>query len=223
MLRSVAILVLVALPACASAQSDSSAPPRHSACWRGKPEPQCRRFWITEVSGEYSYATTETHYQYANSVNAYSRPDVSSQVLMTLGPMFNTNPTRALGATISWGYVNDGARLALEARRRNWTSQSSGFDVSAGLLRIDVPPLPDQFYHSAYGVTAGAYGVSSDLVHINAHADVLLTGGRVRAGGTVGRGIRKLRRGWSHCPRRCAGRGSTHRNRSRGRRRLLTR
>ena len=188
MLRSVAVLALLALPVVVSAQSDSTARPRHSACWRGKPEPVCRRFWITEVSGEYSYATTQTHIN-QGVVNPYTRPDVSSQVLLTVGPMFNTSPTRALGPTLSWGFVNDGSRFALEARRRNWTSPSTGVDVSAGLLRTDVPPLPDQFYHTAYGVTAGAYGISSDVIHVNAHADVLLTGGRVRAGGTVGGGL----------------------------------
>jgi len=191
MLRSVAIVVLLALPTLASAQSDSGGPPQRSWCWRGKPEPQCRRFWVTEVSGEYSYSTTETHYQsvYTNSVNAYSRPDVSSQVLLTVGPMFNTSPARALGGTLSWGFVNDGSRLALEARRRNWISSSSAVDFSAGLLRTDVPPLPDQFYHSAYGVTAGVYAISSDLIHVNTHVDVLLTNGHVRAGGTVGGGF----------------------------------
>ena len=191
MLRTVAIVVALAFPAPSSAQSDSLTPPRHAACWRGKPEPQCRRFWVTEISGEYSYISTQTHYRfvYTNSVNAYSRPDVSSQVLWTVGPMFNTSPTRALGATFSGGFVNAGSRLALEARRRNWTSSSGGVDYSAGLLRTDVPPPPNQFNHSAYGVTAGAYAISSDLIHINARADVLLTNGRVRAGGTVGGGF----------------------------------
>lgn len=188
MLRSVAIVLLVAFPTVASAQTDSSARPRRLACWRGKPDPVCRRFWITEMSGDYSYATTQTHVN-QGVVNPYSRKDVSSQVLLTVGPMFNTSPTRALGPTLSWGFDNDGSRFALEARRRYWTSPSTGVDVSAGLLRTDVPPLPNQFYHTAYGVTAGAFGISSDVIHIDAHADLLLTGGRVRAGSTVGGGL----------------------------------
>ena len=191
MLRSVATICLLALPTLASAQSDSSARPRASLCWRGKPEPFCGSFWITEVSGEYSYATTQTHYRfdYGTYVNEYSRPDVSSQLLFTVGPMFNTGPTRALGGTLSVGFVNDGSRLALEARRRYWTSAGSGVDFSAGILRAAVPALPNQYEQAQYGATAGFYVVSGDLIHVNAHADVLLTGGRVRAGGTVGGGF----------------------------------
>jgi len=191
MLRSVATLCLLAVPTLASAQSDTTAGPRNPSCWRGKPAPMCGSFWITELSGEYSFATTATHYSfdYGSYVRSYSEPDVSSQLLWTAGPMFNTSPTRALGATISAGFVNDGSRIAVEARRRYWTSPGSGIDVSAGALRTNVPPLPNQFEHAEYGATAGVYFVGADVVHINAHADVLFTGGRVQAGATVGGGL----------------------------------
>lgn len=190
MKHSAWILVFLALPTVARAQTDSSARPRNSLCWRGKPAPQCGSFWITEISGEFSYATTQTHYRfdYGSYVNSYSRPDVSSQVLWTVGPMFNTSPTRALGGTISAGFVNDGSRIAVEARRRYWIP-GGGIDVSAGPLRENLPVLPNQFEHAQYGTTAGVYVVGGDLIHINAHADVLLTGGRVRAGGTLGGGF----------------------------------
>jgi hypothetical protein len=191
MKHSAWILVCLALPTVARGQTDSSARPRNPLCWRGKPAPQCGSFWITEISGEYAYATTQTHYRfdYGNSVSEYSRPDVSSQLLWTVGPMFNTSPTRAFGGTLSAGFVNDGSRIAIEARRRYWTSPGSGVDVSAGVLRTNVPPLPNQFEHAQYGTTAGVYVVGGDLIHINAHADVLLTGDRVRAGATVGGGF----------------------------------
>jgi hypothetical protein len=191
MKHSAWILVFLALPTVARSQTDSSARPRSPLCWRGKPKPQCGSFWITEVSGEYSFATTQTRYRfdYGSYVNSYSRPDVSSQMLWTVGPMFNTSPTRALGGTISAGFVNDGSRIAVEARRRYWTSLGSGIDVSAGALRENVPVLPNQFQHAQYGTTAGVYVVGGDLIHINAHADVLLTGGRLRAGGTGGGGF----------------------------------
>jgi len=185
------ILVFLALPTVARAQTDSSARPRNPLCWRGKPAPQCGSFWITEISGEYSYATTQTHYTFVDGSNAnsYSAPDVSSQVLWTVGPMFNTSPTRAFGATLSAGFVSGGSRVAVEARRRYWTLLGSGIDISAGALRADVPSLPNQFQHAQYGTTAGVSVVGGDLIHVNAHADVLLTGGRVRAGGTVGGGF----------------------------------
>jgi hypothetical protein len=103
--------------------------------------------------------------------------------------MFNTSPWHALGGTVSAGFVNDGSRFALEARRRSWTSLGSAVDVSAGILRSNVPPLPNRFEYAQYGMTAGLSIVGADVIHINAHTDVLLTGGRVRAGGTVGGGL----------------------------------
>lgn len=187
MRRCVATVCFVALPVVVSAQSDSSARPRASICWRGKPAPTCGSFWVTEFSGEYSYASTQTRIQFGNG--SVYRPDVSSQVLWTVGPMFNTSPTRALGGTLSFGFVNDGSRIAVEARRRHWTSMASGIDISAGPLRTDVPPLPNQRQHTQYGATTGISVGGGDLIHVNAHADVLLTGGRVRAGGTVGGGL----------------------------------
>jgi hypothetical protein len=191
MLRSVAVAVLLAVPTFATAQSDSSTQRAYHACWRGKPQPQCDSFWLTEVSGEYSYVTTQTHYRFdeGSYINEYTRPDISSQVLWTVGPMFNTGPTRAFGGTLSAGFVDDGSRIALEARRRSWTSPGSAVDVSAGVLRSNVPVLPNQFEHGQYGLTAGFFIVGGDVIHINAHADVLFTGDRVRAGGTVGGGL----------------------------------
>ena len=191
MLRSVAVALLLIVPTFAAAQADSSMRREYHVCWRGKPQPECDSFWITEISGEYSYATTVTRYRLVSGsfVNAYDEPDISSQLLWTVGPMFNTSPWHALGGTLSAGFVNDGSRIALEARRRSWTSLGSAVDVSAGVLRSNVPPLPNQFQHAQYGTTAGFSVVGADFIHINAHADVLLTGGRVRAGGTVGGGL----------------------------------
>jgi hypothetical protein len=103
--------------------------------------------------------------------------------------MFNTGPTRALGGTISAGLVSEGARIAVEARRRYWMSPTSAVDVSGGALRMDVPMVPNNIDHSPYGVTAGVYVVGGDLIHLNGHVDALLTGGRVRAAGTVGGGL----------------------------------
>ena len=191
MLRPVAVVVLLALPMFASAQSDSSARRRGPLCWRGKPEPLCGSFWITEVTGEYAFVTTQTHYRFVNgnSVDEYSRADVSSQVLWTVGPMFNTSPTRALGGTVSAGFVQEGSRIALETRRRYWITPGGGIDLSAGLVRANVPPRQNQFQQPAYGATAGMYVGGGDLIHVNARADLLLTGGRIRAGSTAGGGF----------------------------------
>jgi|SRR5689334_18750951 hypothetical protein len=191
MLRCVAILFVLAAPRLVIAQADSGARRDYRVCWRGKPLPQCDSFWLTEISGEYAYASTQTHYSLGSGSNtySYSQRDVSSQLLWTVGPMFNTSAARALGGTLSVGFVNEGSRIAVEARRRYWTSPGNAVDFSVGAIRMNAPPLPAQSGQAPYGATAGAYVVGGDLIHVNAHADVLLTGGRMRAGGTVGAGF----------------------------------
>jgi hypothetical protein len=193
-MRTLALAVLLLTPGISSAQIDSVRREPSRLCWRGKPAPVCHTFWLTEVSGEYAFATTQTTYTYNySSGNNYTvrRPDVSSRLVWTVGPMFNRGPTHALGGTISAGFVNDGSRIAVEARRRRWLNppDAGALDLSAGVVRLNVPAFPGSSNHETYGLTGGAYFIGGDLVHVTAHGDLLLTGGRVRAGTTVGAGL----------------------------------
>ena len=189
-----ALGVLAALPLGGDAwaqQADSGKTARAPGlCWRGRPLPTCRSFWLTEVSAEYAFATTTTRYRYdyGTFVNEHDQADVSSRVLWTVGPMFNTGPARALGATISAGPTNQGTRLAIEARRRWWLG-SDAADVSAGLLRLDIPPQQSGGSANAYGLTTGGYFVGGDIIQVNARFDLVFGKGRPRAGGTVGAGL----------------------------------
>jgi hypothetical protein len=142
------------------------------------------------VSAEYAVASTATHYRYdyGSFVSEYDRNDVSSRVLWTVGPMFNTGPSRAVGATVSAGPTDQGARLAIEARRRWWLG-SDAADVSAGLLRLGIPPQQSGGSANAYGLTTGAYFVGGDIIQVNGRVDLLFANGRARAGGTVGAGL----------------------------------
>jgi hypothetical protein len=149
---------------------------------------------LTEVSVEHAFASTTTHYRfdYGGFVNEYDREEITNRVLWTVGPMFNTGPSRAIGGTISAGFASEGTRLALEGRRRWWMgnlSNSVALDLSAGLVRLRVPPLQSGGSANAYGVTTGAYVVGGDLIQINARLDVVRSNGRLRGGGTVGAGL----------------------------------
>jgi hypothetical protein len=149
--------------------------------------PVCRSFWITELSGEYSFASTTARYhQIYNGTNEYSlhERDVSSRGEMTIGPMFNRSATRATGGTISVGFASAGPRLAIEARRRQWYPKRQMIDLSAGIVSMATPFNAG----NAYGLTTGIY-MGDDVLHVTAHGDLLLTGGRVRAGSTVGGGF----------------------------------
>ena len=172
-----------------SAQSDSTTriPPR--LCWRGKPAPACTTFWITEFGVDASLSSTETivsqNYGGGN-VYRYAARDFESRLVWTVGPMFNTGPRTALGGTLSLSPVNSGYRVALEARRRWWTSGGLALDLSAGGQRMGVASPTWNSERDAYGVTAGAFIVGGDLVNVNGRLDLLVTGGKARAGTSVG-------------------------------------
>jgi hypothetical protein len=178
------------MPSVAIGQSDSLTRNDGPVCWRGKPAPACHSFWITEISAEYPFATTSTTYTFTEGTysSRFTRRDLSPQLFWTVGPMFNTGPNRALGVTVSAGPVSDGSRVAVEARRRYWTAERSGFDLSAGMVRMNMP-YPGSNNRDGYGLTAGAYVVGGDLIHVNARADLVLSGDRVHAGGSVGGGL----------------------------------
>lgn len=189
--HSLPFLLLLSLPAVALGQRDSLARDSGARCWRGKPAPACHTFWITEISAEYPLFSTATTYTdtFGSFTQTFTRRDVSPRLLWTLGPMWNTSPNRALGMTVSYGIVHDGGRVALEGRRRYWSSTKRSFDLTAGLMRMDLPPLPGSIVNSGYGVTAGAYAVGGDVIHINARADLLSAGNKIHAGGSVGVGF----------------------------------
>jgi hypothetical protein len=189
-----ALTVLVALlamwPASGAAQSDTSAgrsPPAH-VCWRGKPAPRCSSFWITEMGFDFVNSSTTTAYTIESSFAGpytFRHRDFTSRFTWTVGPMFNTGPTRAVGGTLSISPVNDGVRAALEGRRRWWLTGGNAIDLSAGLLRADVTyPVGAQG-----GLTAGAYVVGGDYVNVNGRIDWLVTGGHQRVGTSAGIGV----------------------------------
>jgi hypothetical protein len=190
MRRSLSLLLLAALPSAALAQADSLTRDERPLCWRGKRPPACHQFWITEISAEYAVATTSTNYTFNGGSSTYrvTRPDITPQFLWTVGPMWNTSPNRALGVTVSAGFVSAGQRAAVEMRRRYWSGDRTGFDLTAGLVRMSVPD-PQRYGQDANGLTAGAYAIGGDLIHVNGRADLLFNGNRVHAGGSVGVGL----------------------------------
>ena len=187
MLRTVIVFACALTPVAVGAQSDTAARAPSPSCWRGKPLPQCRSFFITEMAGEYAFVTTKTNDPLA--FEARSRADESAQLLWRIGPMFNTSPSRAMGVTLSAGTVNDGGREAIEFRQRRWISPEQSVDFSAGALRMDIPKSSQRPTGAAYGLTTGLYLVGGDLIHVDGHADFVIASNRIRGGGTVGGGI----------------------------------
>lgn len=199
--QALAVTAVVALgavwPSRLLAQSDSVSSPRPDSlraphvCWGGRPRPQCSTFWVTEMSFEYPFAKTSTRFveNFGGGEYRYTISDFRSRLVWTVGPMVNISANRAIGGTLSVGTAPSGLRAALEARRRWWGADGIAYDLSAGVLRVDLPAVPGNLDHKGYGLTAGAFLIGNDLIQLNTHADVVMAAGRLHAAGSVGMGL----------------------------------
>lgn len=189
-LNTFLLLLLLAVAPVARGQTDT-ATSLHS-CWRGKPGPACSQFVITELDYDQLLATTHRHFTVAavsGPAFNYSEPQFGSHATWTIGPMFNTQPMRAVGATVSIAPVQHGAYLSLEARRRWWFPSDAAIDFSAGALRVPVPSVRSASSRTAYGATAGIHFVSEDIVNFRTNANLVFDGGRPHLGATAGIGF----------------------------------
>ena len=185
--RMVALLTLTLATPCV-AQSDTITRIPSHLCWRGKPGPECTTFWITEFGVDASMSSTQTiiseNYGGGN-VYRYTERDFDSRFVWTVGPMFNTGRRTALGGTLSFSPLGGRYRVALEARRRWWTTPALALDLSAGGLRMGVS-RPASSLHDEYGLTAAAFVVGGDYINVNGRADLLVSGGKARLGTSLG-------------------------------------
>lgn len=185
------VLALLALPLatpCVGQSDRTTRIPTH-LCWRGKPAPECTVFWITEFGVDASTSSTETIVSPdygGGQVYRYPLRDFDTRFVWTVGPMFNTGPRTALGGTLSLSPVNSGYRVAVEARRRWWTSRGLALDLSAGAQRMGIASPTGNSERDAYGLTAGAFIVGGDLVNVNGRLDLLVIDGKAHAGTSVG-------------------------------------
>jgi len=90
--------------------------------FRGKPAPECKTFWITEVGG---FRTMERYMErYVGEFGLNSE----------FGLMFNLNKRSALGATIFHQIGADLSGMGFKVRYRHWLNSSFSVDISPGLL-----------------------------------------------------------------------------------------
>src|SRR5207248_2812900 len=182
-----AIVLGVAAAPSVRAQADSAPPP--GLCWRGRPLPHCKAFWITEFGFDFMNSTTRARYteQFpSGEAYTYVENDFSSRLVWTVGPMVNIRPLRAAGLTLSISPLNQGSRASLEGRYRLWVPEGSALDFSAGVVRADIPVRDVVSPTTEHGVTAAVFLVGGDVININARGDLLFTGGKRRAGTSVG-------------------------------------
>jgi hypothetical protein len=119
--RAIALVSVVIIPSAANAQT----------CFRGKPLPHCRTFWVTEFTAS----------------GQVGKPIGQGIVLMPeLGYMVNLNEKHAVGGSYFFDIPSDsdhpdGFRHGPKLRYRRWINRSYNVDITAGLMISEKPEL----------------------------------------------------------------------------------
>lgn len=119
----------------------ASAAPR-IGCFRGRPLPACKSFWIVEMQGYQPLAQTTRSVSYSDG-RPVEMTAFESSLEWNVGHMVNVSPTFAIGGTLSVGpHGGSGIFTGLKARARHWLSQDLSLELAGGLLDAggDYPP-----------------------------------------------------------------------------------
>jgi len=114
----------------AMAQDDADA---HIGCFRGRPLPDCKSFWIVEIQGVLPVFQTSRGTTYG-TVQPLRREAFSSQIEWNVGHMVNASRTWALGGELTLGSGNDNPLTGMRARARRWVGSNVSVEGEAGVL-----------------------------------------------------------------------------------------
>lgn len=191
----IAACALAPAPTPLEAQSDTApaAAQRAPICFRGRPLPRCRAFFLTEASYLRRLVGTQRTYQQSRFDGAsypISVRDLDQQHLSwEVGYMVNRGSQRAVGATLMMGTGDAGARVAAKGRYRYWIDGGdASVDLSLGVTRASVRSADFPGVSRGTGLTADvALGVG-DFAAFTARAELLRA--RSRTAGALHGGVR---------------------------------
>jgi hypothetical protein len=136
-------------------------------CWRGRPQPACDVFWITEL-GFYPRLRATTKGQ---------PPALDAHGSAELGRMVNKGRS-ALGVLVTVG-PND--RWGLLLRHRRWIGSEGTFDVTAGVIHTEINH-PEHSFLDKQG-----FGVTGDIaLGWRDYGQIVLRGDLARTDRTAG-------------------------------------
>lgn len=132
----VLILMCGILPVPALAQAEGEPEGRRQVgCFRGRPLPACKSFWLVEMQGTAPLAQTSSTIQ--SRFTPYDQQAFSSVLEWNLGHMVNMGPTYAIGGVITAGTGDSGYLTGLKLRVRRWLHPDLSLEAEGGLLRND--------------------------------------------------------------------------------------
>ena len=151
-------------------------------CLRGHPAPRCASFLLYELG--YYRRLAGTMSERGPYPSDISQPELDDHVALEVGAMSNRGDHDAVGGTLLLGFSTGvaGSRLALKGRYRRWAKDGRGsVDVSAGVLRAEIPRQYPQSGAEAYGLTGDVALGYADLAAVTLRADAVRADGRTSA------------------------------------------
>lgn len=138
---AVALSVPFAPPSGLGAQprpADASADPAPSVgCFRGRPLPACRSFWLIEMQGSTPLAQTSRMVRWGNDGPEVRRDAITEVLEWNLGHMVNLTPDFALGALFTLGTGNDDPLTGMKLRARRWLTSNVSLELEGGVVRTN--------------------------------------------------------------------------------------
>jgi hypothetical protein len=131
------ILTCWVLPGSASAQAVGDPDGRQQVgCFRGRPLPACKSFWIFEMQGSAPVVQTTRPIQSGGGFT-FEQKAFESVLEWNVGHMVNLNSTYAIGGVVTAGTGNDDALTGLKLRVRRWLGSDVSLEAEGGPLWND--------------------------------------------------------------------------------------
>jgi hypothetical protein len=106
-------------------------------CWRGQALPACGGFWLFELEGGLSVASTTVVHESANLTTEY--PVFENELRWHLGAMRNVTEEWALGGTVGLGIGSSaGPRPGIRIRARRWLHPPLSVELEAGAMETGI-------------------------------------------------------------------------------------
>ena len=148
----VLMLTWAVLPVSILAQAEGDPEGRQQiGCFRGRPLPACKSFWIVEMQGSSPVTQTSSTVQSPGGPR-FLQEAFSSQLEWNLGHMVNIGSTYAIGGVVTAGTGNGDVLTGLKLRVRRWLRSDLSLEAEGGLL-----------WNDANGSTLGGAGGTAAL------------------------------------------------------------
>ena len=169
--RTVALVLLVAFLPAADARGQTDSQPGR-VCFRARPAPTCRAFWITEITAYQRFWGTAFTQEYPGFRAQHEH--LGGHLSWEIGGMVNRGSESAVGAAVQVGFGYSGNRRGLTGRYRRWLAGGRGtLDYAAGLLRGQASLPYPHVSVGAHGLTGDVSMGWMDLVALSGRADLL--------------------------------------------------